>query len=125
MIDFCDLSVLDFEASKLDVVSEYALKLAKELARQKDDLIRTCITAVIGTDWTLEQIAPRLTCERFEDSLVERWYVDGIPILEIWPLSTRNEVSEYFLSTVNVSFQYRVLYQTPRSGASATADSKT
>lgn len=108
MIDWDDIT--RFPAfSGPDLCAEYAERLGYELARKKDTLICDSITAVIGIDWTLESIAPRLRREQVVDEPQETWFLDGAPLVEIWPAKLTWS-DEGFSHMANAGFQYRLLW---------------
>jgi hypothetical protein len=74
-----------------DILTHYANEVARKLAAEQDALIRRCISARIGDNWTDEAIMPRLRWEQERGKPEKVLMLDDEPLLMIWPPESRTE----------------------------------
>jgi len=105
------LSIADLDLSNVpmldtSLMDRFTDQIARQLAADKDALIRRCIRTRIGANWTDAEIIPRLRWEAYRDSPEQTLLLDDSPILIIWP-ATCETTNEDGRSMMNWKFNFR------------------
>lgn len=69
----------------MDLIQQTCSELIKRDAAQIENIIQTAINAAIGSDWVIDDLVGRLTRVRVCDEPQETFFIDGKPVLELWP----------------------------------------
>jgi hypothetical protein len=80
----------------------------KALLSQLEEQLSECITAEIGTGWTLSGLKDRIQCYRPADSIMDTFTLDGRKILEVGPIKCDSKVVDG-VPTVTFNIPYRKL----------------
>jgi hypothetical protein len=93
-------------ASRGCLESSCCASLARDSAKAIDEIIRDAINATIGGDWVIADLRGRLQRITIQGQAPETYYLDGKPILELWPveLETVNDGKSF---VVHATRQYR------------------
>ena len=85
---------------------DYIESLAKDLAKQTDEIIGAEITAMIGDGWTIDEMRGRLKRVQVRGDTKETILLDGKPLVELWPISMETQIA-YPSVGINITRDYR------------------
>ncbi len=91
--------------------------VSKSMVQQLDKELRQAITAILGDDWTFDEVGKRCTCTLHTDGR-EAYFLDEVPILEAWPVHTYVAADE-FHSTLHAKRDFKRLYKETKRLAAA------
>ena len=95
----------------MDTMSELRNNLASSIIDKKEQVYKDAIAFVSdGKEWTNDEIRKRCTIEIMQQTRVEIFLIDGVPMVEFHPMefNTTNEDLSY---KMNMSFKCRELYK--------------
>lgn len=89
------------------MMREFTDSVASSVMAEKENFLRVLLDRV-APGWTLQSVPARCRWLRFEGSPIEVLEVDGVPVLEMYPIETET-VRGKDSYTLKVSWKYREL----------------